>query len=307
MNTHNLRSNGLRAAAALAVAAVVCLPLGCRRGDGGAEPTIIQNTGSDTMVNLAQSWAEHYAQVEPGVSIEVAGGGSGIGIAALINGTVDVANSSRHIEPREVEQARRNRGQEPREFMVGWDALAVYVNKNNPLSEITIEQLAGIYSEGGTITQWSQLGVQMPPGADEIIRVSRQSNSGTYEYFREAILGKGHDFKLGSRDMQGSKDVVELVAKTPQAIGYSGMGYATPEVKMLRVAKKAGEPAIPPTPENTVSKRYPIARPLLMYTIGEPVGAVKQYMDWVHSPAGQKLVLEAGYVPLPESGLAPSK
>ena len=310
MNMHNMRSKGRwasRVAGLLAVAVIVTLPLACRRGGTEPERGVIQNTGSDTMVNVAQAWAEEYASVDPSVSVEVAGGGSGIGIAALINGTVDIANSSRHIGPQEVEQARRNTGKEPREFMVGWDALAVYVNRNNPLEEITIEQLAGIYAEAGTITTWSQLGVQMPRGADEIIRVSRQSNSGTYEYFREAILGKGHDFKLGSRDMQGSKDVVELVAKTPQAIGYSGMGYVTPEVKMLRVARKAGEPAVAPTPEHTVTRRYPIARPLLMYTLGEPTGAVKKYMDWVHSPAGQKIVLQAGYVALPESGLAPAK
>jgi len=306
---HNLLSSSRRAtrvAGALAAVALVCLPLACRRGTE-PERTVIQNTGSDTMVDVAQAWAEQYASVDPTVSVEVAGGGSGIGIAALINGTVDIANSSRHIEPQEVEQAKRNSGKEPREFMVGWDALAVYVNRNNPLEEITIEQLAGIYAEGGTVTKWSDLGVQMPGGADEIIRVSRQSNSGTYAYFREAILGKGHDFKLGSRDMQGSKDVVELVAKTPQAIGFSGMGYSTPEVKMLRVAPKAGEPGVAPTAEDTVSKRYPIARPLLMYTLGEPSGAVKKYMDWVHSAAGQKIVLESGYVPLPESGLAPTK
>jgi phosphate transport system substrate-binding protein len=307
MNMHNLLSSGRRAtrvAGALAAMALVCLPLGCRRGTD-PEKTVIQNTGSDTMVNVAQAWAEEYASVDPAVSVEVAGGGSGIGIAALINGTVDIANSSRHIEPQEVEQAKRNSGKEPREFMVGWDALAVYVNRSNPMDEITIEQLAGIYAESGAITKWSELGVKMPDGADEIIRVSRQSNSGTYAYFREAILGKGHDFKLGSRDMQGSKDVVELVAKTPQAIGYSGMGYTTPEVKMLRVAK-AGEAGVAPTPENTVSKRYPIARPLLMYTLGEPAGAVKKYMDWVHSAAGQKIVAQAGYVALPESGVAPS-
>jgi phosphate transport system substrate-binding protein len=286
--------------------ALCCLPLGCRRGPAEAERTVIQNTGSDTMVNVAQAWAEQYAAVDPAVSVEVAGGGSGIGIAALINGTVDIANSSRHIEPQEIEQAKRNSGKEPREFMVGWDALAVYVSRSNPLEVITIEQLAGIYGEGGAITKWSELGVTMPAGADEIIRVSRQSNSGTYAYFREAILGKGRDFKLGSRDMQGSKDVVELVAKTPQAIGFSGMGYATPEVRMLRVARKAGEAGVAPTPENTVSRRYPIARPLLMYTLGEPGGAVKKYMDWVHSPAGQKIVAQAGYVALPESGVGPS-
>ena len=263
---------------------------------------MIQNTGSDTMVNLAQAWAEQYAQVNPAVSVEVSGGGTGTGVAALINGTVDIANCSRKVEAQEIEQAKKNSGKEPREFIVGWDALAVYVHTNNPLSEITLEQLGEIYAEGGKFTRWSQLGVKMPWGSDEIIRVSRQSNSGTYFYFREAVLGKGRDFKLGSRDMHGSKDVVELVAKTPGAIGYSGMGYATPEVKALRVARKAGDKAYPPTVETTLDHTYPIARPLYMYTLGEPVGAVKQYLDWIHSDEGEKLVLESGYVPLPKAG-----
>jgi phosphate transport system substrate-binding protein len=204
-----------------------------------------------------------------------------------------------------VAQARKNTGKEPREFMVGHDALAVYVHKGNPIEEITLEQLAQIYGEGGSFTRWSQLGVKMPDGSDEIIRVSRQSNSGTYAYFREAVLGKGRDFRLGSRDMNGSKDVVELVSKTPGAIGYSGMGYSTADVKMLRVARKAGDPFIAPTVENTLNHTYPIARPLFMYTLGDPTGAVKKYLDWVHSEAGQQIVLQSGYVPLEKSERQP--
>jgi phosphate transport system substrate-binding protein len=284
----------------LTVAALAWLPAGCG-GPREPEKTVIQNTGSDTMVNLAQAWAEHYAQVDPAVSIEVSGGGSGTGIAALENGTVGIANSSRRIEPQEAAQIRNNTGKEPREFMVGHDALAVYVHRSNPIEEITLEQLAQIYAEGGTLTSWSALGVKIPGGADEIIRISRQSNSGTYAYFREAVLGKGHDFRLGSRDMNGSKDVVELVSKTPGAIGYSGMGYATADVKMLRVARKAGDPSVAPTVETTLNQSYPIARPLFMYTLGEPGGAVKQYLDWVHSDAGQEIVVKSGYVPLAQS------
>jgi phosphate transport system substrate-binding protein len=282
---------------------------GCRKGDeAGTQPahadavqarTIIQNAGSDTMVNLAQAWAEAYSTVDPAVSVEVSGGGSGTGIAALINGTVDIANCSRKMEPAEVEKARQNSGREPEEFTVGHDALAIYVHKDNPLNEITIEQLAAIFAEGGALVKWSQLGLTSPPGgSDEIIRVSRQSNSGTYHYFREAILGKGRDFKLGSRDLHGSKDVVELIGKTPSAIGYSGMGYATPAVKMLKVARKAGEPAYAPTVEATLDGTYPIARPLIMYTLGDPSPAARQYLDWVHSEAGQKIVRECGYVPM---------
>ncbi|HUP04711.1 MAG TPA: phosphate ABC transporter substrate-binding protein [Bryobacteraceae bacterium] len=268
----------------------------------GPNKTEIQDTGSDTMVNLAQAWAEEYAKVDPSVSVEVSGGGSGTGIAALSAGTVDIANCSRKFEPQEIATATKNTGKTPKEFLVGYDALAIYVSKSNPLNEITLDQLAQIYGEGGKITKWSQLGVKMPDGADQIICVSRQSNSGTYFYFREAVLGKGKDFRLGSRDMQGSKDVVELVANTPSAIGYSGMGYNTPTVKQLHVAKAAGQPAYAPTVQTTLDHSYPIARPLFMYTLGEPAGAVKQYLDWIASDAGQKIVLQSGYVPLPKAG-----
>lgn len=291
-----------RAGVPLLVAA--CLLLGftlaaCRHK---GQRSTIQNSGSDTIVNLAQAWAEEYATVEPSISVEVSGGGSGTGIAALIAGDVDIANCSRKIEAGEAEQARKNTHKEPKEYLVGFDGLAVYVSKNNPLEEISLEQVAEIYGEGGKITKWSQLGVQLPPGQDDIIRISRQSNSGTFVYFREAVLGKTRDFKMGTRDMHGSKDVVEIVAQTPAAIGYSGMGYATPEVKMLRVAKKTGDKAIAPTAENVLNHTYPIARPLLMYTLGEPTGVVKKYMDWIHSEMGQKIVVQTGYVPLPADG-----
>ncbi len=281
------------------LAASLLLNIGCKR-EKTLKKTIIQNSGSDTMVNVAQAWAEEYAKVAPDVSVEVSGGGSGTGIAALINGTVDIANCSRRVEPKETEAAKKNSGKEPYEFMVGFDALAIYVHKNNPIEQITLEQLADIYGENGNVTKWSQIGVQMPAGADEIIRISRQSNSGTYFYFREAVLGKGRDLKLGSRDMNGSKDVVELISKTPGAMGYSGMGYAISEVKKLKVAKKKGDPAYEANVENTLNHTYPIARPLFMYTLGTPAGVVKTYMDWVHSEAGQKIIATSGYVPLPK-------
>jgi len=254
------------------------------------------------MVNVAQAWAEEYRKVEPTVAVEVSGGGSGVGIAALERGAIDIATASRDMKPDEIEQARRNTGKEPREFVVGFDALAVYVNKENPINEITLEQLAQIFAEGGTITKWSQLGVTISGVSDDtIVRVSRQSSSGTYEFFREHVLNK-KDFKLGSRDMNGSKEVVELVGTTRTAIGYSGMGYATSAVKMLKVARKAGEPAVAPTVENTLDKAYPLARSLQVYTLGEPQGAVKKYIDWMLSDAGQKILQESGYVPIPIGG-----
>jgi phosphate transport system substrate-binding protein len=262
---------------------------------------VIQNSGSDTMVNLAQTWAEHYAEINPSVSVEVSGGGSGTGIAALINGTVDIANCSRQMEPEEIARAKQNTGKEPQKFVVGYDALAVYVHKKNPLEQITIEQLAEIYGEGGKITIWSQLGIENSACPnDEIIRVSRQSNSGTYHYFRETLLGEEKDFKLGSRDLHGSKDVVELVGRTPCAIGYSGMGYATEHVKKLKVSRETGKPAYEPSLETALDETYPISRPLYMYTLGEPTGKIRQYLEWIYSDVGQAIVEESGYVPLPQ-------
>jgi len=282
-----------------ALGAAVLLPTACKKSDDpGAPKTVIQNKGSDTMVNLAQAWAEAYKKAVPGVDIEVAGGGSGVGIAALQKGTIDIANASRNMKPEEIETAKKNTGKTPKEIIVGYDALAIYVHKDNPLNEITMEQIKQIYMEGGTLTKWSDLGVKLP-GGDEIVRVSRQSSSGTYEFLREHVLNK-KDFKLGSRDMNGSKEVVELVASTPTAIGYSGMGYATPQVKMLKVAAKAGETFFEPSVANTLSKTYPIARSLQIYTLGEPQGAVKAYVDWILSDAGQKIVETSGYVPLPK-------
>ncbi|MCG8608386.1 phosphate ABC transporter substrate-binding protein [bacterium] len=289
----------------LLLATAVCFTFAsCGKGGDSGDTSaggkiVLQNAGSDTMVNLAQAWAEEYAAVDQGVSIEVSGGGSGTGIAALINGTVDIANCSRAMKPAEVERAKQNTGKDPKEFIVGYDALAVYVHTENPLNEVTIEQLGNIYGEGGNLTTWSQFGISHSScSGDEIIRVSRQSNSGTYHYFREALLGKTRDFKLGSRDLHGSKDVVELVEKTPCAIGYSGMGYATDHVKMLKVARKAGETAYAPTLESALAGTYPIARPLYMYSLGEPSGAAKQYLDWIFSEEGQKIVEQSGYVPL---------
>jgi phosphate transport system substrate-binding protein len=265
----------------------------------GRAPLVIQNIGSDTMVNLAQAWAEEYATVEPAVSVEVSGGGTGTGVAALINGTADIANCSRQMEVGEIAKVSASDGQKPKENTVGYDALAIFAHKDNPLEEITIERLAAIYGEKGPVRSWTDFGVQIPGcQSGEMILVSRQSNSGTYHYFREAILGKGVDFKLGTLDLHGSKDVVELVSRTPCAIGYSGMGYATPNVKMLRVAHKPGETAFAPNVENTQTGKYPIARPLYMYTRGEPKDAVKKYLKWVQSEAGQAIVRATGYVPI---------
>lgn len=265
--------------------------------DTPATKTIIKNKGSDTMVNLAQAWAEIYSTDT--VSVEVSGGGSGTGVSKLITGNVDIANCSRQVKDKEKQDAKDNTGKEPIEFIVGYDALAVYVHKDNPIDRITIPQLAEIYGEEGTITKWDNLGVANSGcRSDKIIRISRQSNSGTYFYFREALLGKERDFELGSLDLHGSKDVVEVIGRTHCAIGYSGMGYATDHVKMLKVATASDAPYYAPNLENVLAKSYPIARPLYMYSLGEPTGEVKAYLDWILSPEGQKIVQELGFVPL---------
>ncbi|HER19720.1 MAG TPA: phosphate ABC transporter substrate-binding protein [Chromatiales bacterium] len=263
---------------------------------GGEHRTVIQNKGSDTLVNVAQAWAETYQTVHPNVVVAVSGGGSGTGIAAVINGTVDIANSSREIEPEEIALAEKN-GQHPLQHVVGYDALAIFLHADNPIDEMTIQQLKDIYVDGGSLTRWTDLGVEVPGCKDqEIVVVSRQNNSGTYAYFREAVLGDA-DFRLGTRDMHGSKDVVDLVENTPCAIGYSGLAYATDHVKMPCVAAEAGAPCVAPTVVTAVDGSYPIARPLFMYTNGEPTGEIAAYMDWIKSDEGQCIILEKGYAP----------
>ena len=285
---------------------VAVLAVGCGKGHG--DRTMIQNKGSDTLVNLAQAWAEEYQKVNPKVAIAVSGGGSGTGIAALENGTVDIANASREIKPEEAAAAKKNTGKDPVEHTVAFDALAVYVHKDNPVASLSKEQIACIYGEKGTCSKWTDIGVEVPGCAgQEIVRVSRQNNSGTYAFFREWSLGDGQDYKLGSHDMQGSKDVVDLVTKTPCAIGYSGLGYKTDQVKTACITVKEGTPCVEPTIQAALDGSYPIARGLYMYTLGEATGAVKEYLDWVRSDAGQALVEKAGYAPLPADKRTKSK
>ena len=258
--------------------------------------TVIQNKGSDTLVNVAQAWAEEYSKKDPEVAVAVSGGGSGTGIAAMINGTVDIANASRKMKNKEV-QAAQKKGQEPVEHVVGFDALAVYTHQDNPAKSLSIAQLKDIYGRGGKSQKWSDLGLKVPGcGSDEIVVVSRQNNSGTYAYFKDAVLGKKGKYRQGTLDMHGSKDVVDLVEKTPCAIGYSGLAYATEHVKTACVSKE-GAACVNPSVATASDGTYPIARPLFMYTNGEPAGAIKTYMDWVKSDEGQCIILKKGYAP----------
>ena len=285
----------------MSVPRIACIALsltvfGCSGGKSGSDSTI-QVGGSDTMVNVAQKWAEVYTAENPDISVQVSGGGSGVGIAGLMDGELDMANASRAIKEEEQGLGKKNLSKEALEHVVGRDALAVYVHKDNPLTKISLSQLAAIYGEDGEITKWSQLGITVE-GDDEIIRVSRQNSSGTYVYFRETVLGKTGNYKQGAINQSGSKDVVDLVSTTPSAIGYSGMGYATDQVKMLSVSKTNDDDPVEPTSENAASGDYPIARPLLIYTIGQPSGALKIYLDWILSQQGQQIVSDLGYVPI---------
>ena len=259
--------------------------------------TVIQNKGSDTLVNVAQAWAEEYQNVSPDVAVAVSGGGSGTGIAAMINGTVDIANASRKMKDKEIKMAK-DRGQNPVEHVVGYDALAVFLHPDNPLKEISISQLQDIYGRKGKAKNWSDLGVTVPGcKGNEIVVVSRQNNSGTYVYFKKAVLGKKGKYRSGTLDMHGSKDVVDLVEKTPCAIGYSGLAYATDHVGLACI-NKGGAGCVSPSVATAVDQSYPIARPLFMYTNGEPAGEIKNYLDWIMSDTGQCIIQKKGYAPM---------
>lgn len=283
----------------------VCLAVtGCggakrEHADVAPRKQVIAISGSDTMVNLAQMWAEAYGKKKPSVKVEVSGGGSGVGIRDLMQGVVQVANSSRDIESSERDQITKKSGKPPMETIVAHDGIAIYAHKDNPMECITIDQLAKIFREDGDVDRWSQLGVKVSAGdgKDDIIRVSRQNSSGTYLYFREHVLKK-KDFKAGSMDMSGSKEVVELIARTKTAIGYSGMGYATKDVKMLKIVTTDNAAGFEPTVDNVLKSLYPLSRSLFMCTAGAPDGETKNYIDWILSSDGQKIVADAGYVPV---------
>lgn len=258
--------------------------------------TRIQNKGSDTMVNLALAWAETYNQVNPSAQVSVTGGGSGTGIAALINQTVDMANASREIKPEEISQAEAS-GVRPVEHVVAGDAIAVVVHPSNPVSRLTIPQLSDIFS--GKITNWRAVGGQDRP----IVILSRESNSGTHVFFLEEVVrqGDGDDTTLFSPNtllMPSSEGITTEIRQNPNAIGYDGLGYVTSDQKVLAVAPAEGKPYVLPSVETVKDGTYPIARALYIYTSGEPQGAIADYLEWIVGAAGQAIVLGQGFVPL---------
>jgi phosphate transport system substrate-binding protein len=275
---------------------------GCATSPGASDDpstenptTYIQNKGSDTIVNLALAWAERYQELYPNVRISVTGGGSGTGIAAIINGTVDIANASRPISPEEVALAQAN-GTEPMEFVVAQDAIAVIVHPDNPIDRLTLQQISDIYS--GVYNNWSELGGEDRP----IVRLSRETNSGTHVYFLEEVLrlGDPENKTLFSRDtllLPSSEGITAEVRDNPNAIGYDGLGYVTPKEKVVAVSRD-GQNFVLPSAETVNSGQYPIARDLYMYTAGEPNEAVRAYLDWILTDEAQGIVTELGFVPV---------
>lgn len=277
---------------------LLMLTVGCGRQaiDPSTQRTTIQNTGSDSMVIVALVWAERFSDDDSNPAISVSGGGSGAGIAGLANGTVDIANATRRLKPLEIDAASAA-GFRPVETIVGFDAPAFIVHPDNPIESLTSKALADVLGEDGRIDSWSQLGVSVPGcPSDEIVRISRQSSSGTYEFLRRELLGPGRDYKLGSRDLQGSREVVEAVAKTPCALGYTALAYVPPaEVKMPCFAFDDSSPCVVPSMKSAEDGTYPLFRPLLMVTKGRPNGAVATYLEWVLSDTGQCILEEVGY------------
>ena len=273
--------------------AILPLLLGC--GSGGQ--TLLQAKGSDTMVNLMQVLSEEYSKARPEVIVAVTGGGSGTGIKALLDGTTDLANASRSIKAEEKEAAEKN-GIHPHENVVAYDGLAIYVAKDNPIQSISFDELKCVYSADGTCKRWSDLGVTLDCGGnDEIQKVGRQNNSGTYEYFREEILGKEGKF-TNTMDQSGTQQVVDVVATNRCAIGYGGMGYHNDAVRFVCLSKVKGEPCAEPSIEAVKTGAYKFSRPLYVYTNGAPQGEAKAFLDWIMTPDGQKIVLDSGFVPL---------
>jgi len=240
--------------------------------------------GSDTMVILAQRWAERYMNKNSGISIQVTGGGSGTGINALINGTTDICDASRPMKSSEIQKLKERFGSSGIEIKCAKDALTIYINEGNSVTGLNMQQLKDIYT--GKITNWSQVG-----GNDaKIILYSRENNSGTYVYFKDNVL-KGADYAPSSQNLPGTAAVVNAVAKDRNGIGYGGMAYA-------KGIKHVNINGIQPTTENIANGSYPITRFLYMYLRNRPTGEMKSYIDWILSPEGQKIVTEIGYFPI---------
>jgi phosphate transport system substrate-binding protein len=262
-------------------------------GMAGAFPALagtITVKGSDTMVILGQRWAEDYMKKNPDTTIQLTGGGSGTGISALINGTTDICQSSRAMKGPEKEKLRDRYATTGAEFAVAQDGLAVYAHTSNPVNELTMDQLRQIFL--GKLTNWKEVG-----GPDaRIVVYSRENSSGTYVFFKDTVL-RGADFTPRAQTMPGTGVVVNAVAKEKFGIGYGGAAYAK-GIKIIKIKKDAGSPAVAPTLETVRDKSYALARPLFFYLRGKPSGEIKSFLDYVLSPEGQAVTTKVGYFPL---------
>lgn len=280
----------------MVVLLVSCASPGTEPSPKSQPEQTIQNKGSDTIVNLALAWAERYQTIHPEVRLSVTGGGSGTGIAALINATVDIANASRQIKPEEVTEAQ-SKGIDPVEHIIARDAIAVIVNPQNPVQQLTLQQIADIYS--GKYDNWQQVGGEDRP----IVRLSRETNSGTHVYFLETVLrlGEKDNKTLFSTDtllLASSEGIINEVRQNPNAIGYDGLGYVPKDLNMIAIARLAGEEYILPSIATVNDNSYPIARDLYMYTAGQPEGVVAAYLEWILSEEAQTIVAKLGFVPV---------
>ena len=245
--------------------------------------------GSDTMVILSQQWAEAYMKKHPETTIQVTGGGSGVGIAALINGSTDIANSSRPMKPGELEKIKAKYNKNGIEIACAKDGLSVFLNKGNVVSELTVEQIGAIFS--GKITNWKQVG-----GADAKIQLyGRESSSGTFEFFKEHVVKT--DFSPNCQTLPGTAAIVNAVKKDKYSIGYGGAAYAE-DVKDCKVKKDAKSKGILPTAATIKNKTYPISRYLYMYLKSKPTGETKKFIDWILGSEGQKMIATVGYFPV---------
>lgn len=270
------------------VALVAVVIAGCGAGARRERPLSIK--GSDTMVLLGQRWAERYMQSHPGAVVQVTGGGSGTGIAALPNGTTDICESSRPMKDDEKAQLQKTVGTPPTEIVVARDGIAIYVHEQNPLRDMTVEQIRDVYM--GRIRNWSELGGANAP----IVLYGRENSSGTYEYFKEHVLEK-QDFAAAVQTLPGTAAVVNAVARDPRGIGYGGAAYAQ-GVRVVGVRKDAGSAAMTPNDTTVTDGSYPISRGLYFYTRKAPEGTIKAFIDYVLSPEGQAVVSDVGYYPV---------
>jgi len=256
----------------------------------------IQMKGSDTMVNLGQAWAEKYMEKNSGDFVAVTGGGSGTGLSSLISGSCEIAMSSRNIKEKEIAIAEK-KGINPNEIKVALDGLAVVVNPSNPVKKLTMDQLAGVFS--GSIVNWKELG-----GRDEkIVALSREVNSGTHVYFKEHVLRKNDpagkkEFAPSALMLSSSQAIADEVAGNSSAIGYYGMGYVSNKQSPVAIARDANGEYVEPVIENVLNGKYPISRPLFLYTNGAPGGLVKKFIDYALSEEGQAIVLATDFVPI---------